>query len=231
MRLKLAGIAILGLVLGLTGLVVFMPHAPVHAQVSTTYPTTTTTAVWIPETACSGATTGTAGAGNATDILAGSGGARVFRLSATNASSSINTFTCVFQIPYLKFIQGPIGAVTITSIDVPVSTQTTQPTSITTPTFKSFTLPPPVDPETANSATFVAQGGTITIAPTTAQFAAYTPVSAGQFFNLRVNLGTPEVIGNQWETYQLVLVFNQSASAASLQEIPGFYVNLANYLF
>lgn len=216
------------LVLVLLAISLFAPVA--HAQVSTTgYPTVLTTAVWVPETACSSATTGTAGAGNATDILGGSGGVRVHRSSATNASGSTNTITCVFNIPFLK--PQNTAVVTIMSIDFLVSTQTTQPTSVTTPTFKSFTTPAPADPETANSATFVAQGGTITITPTTAQFAAYTPVAAGQFFTLRVNFGTPEPVINQFETYQLVIPFVQSASAASLQETPGFYVNLAQYLF
>lgn len=200
-----------------------------RAQVSTTYPTATTMQFWIPETACVGATTGTAGAGNATDILAGSGGVRVYRVGATAASSSVNTFTCAFQLPFIKPTSGQ--AVGITSIDFLVSTQTTQPTSTTLATLKSFIPPNPVDPETANSATFVAQGGTLTQAPSSAQLAAYSAVAAGQFFTVRTSLGTIKYVTNPLETFQLVMTFNQSASAISIQETPGFYVNVAMWLF
>lgn len=177
---------------------------------------------FVPETACSGATSGTAGSGNATDIVAGSGGARVFRLSATNAGASANTFTCIFQVP--SRLTAGKGA-TITDITFLVSTQTTQPTSITLPTLKSFTAPQATDPETANSATFSTAGGTITQTPTSAQFAAYTAVSAGQFYTVKASLGTPILVNNDLQVFQFVIVFNQSASAASLQETPGFYVH------
>jgi hypothetical protein len=178
---------------------------------------------WVPETACGGGTSGTGGSGNATDILATSGGARVFRLSATNAGASNNTFTCVFNVPFSKLTAG--HGVVINDITFLVSTQTTQPTSITLPTLKSFTPPAPIDPETANSATFVTAGGTITQAPTSTQFAAYSPVSAGQFFSVKASLGTPAAVNTDLQTFQFVIVFAQSASAASLQEVPGFYVH------
>lgn len=202
----------------------------VFAQVNSTYSTTTPTMqFWVPETACSSSTTGTVGAGNATDILGGSGGVRVHRSAATAAAASIQTIVCNFQIPFIKWTAGQ--AVSVTSIDFLNSSQTTQPTSLTTPTLKTFTPPAPIDPETANSATFVAAGGTITVTPTSAQYAAYTPVAAGQFFTIRVNLATPVAVVSPLQTFQLTMIFNQSASAISIQETPGFYVNTANYLF
>jgi hypothetical protein len=181
--------------------------------------------LFIPESACSGAVTGTAGSGNATDILAGSGGARVFRLSSTNAGASVDTFTCIFTVPS-RLTAGK--GVTITDLVFLVSDQTTQATSVTTPTLKSFTAPLAVDPETANSATFVAAGGTITFTPTTAQFAAYTPVSAGQFFTIRAILGTPQVVNTDLQVFQAVFVLSQSASAAMVLETPGFFVHYNN---
>lgn len=186
------------------------------------FPNASDETFWVPETACSGATSGTAGSGNATDILAGSGGVRVFRLSATNASSSANTFTCVFTVP-TKLTSGK--GFSITDITILVSTQTTQPTSVTLPTVKQFTVPAAVDPETANSATFTAYCGTITQAPTSAQFAAYTPVSAGQFFSIKATCGTPVFLNTDLQMVQYVIVFNQSASAASLQEVAGLVVH------
>ena len=207
----------------------FMAMKSVHAQVSTTYPTITNVGFWVPETACFGGTTGTVGSGNATDILAGSGGARVYRVSATAAGASSNTFTCNFNIPFVKPSAGQ--AVAITDITFLVSSQTTQPTSITLPTLKSWQPPTPVDPETANSATFVTAGGTLTLAPTSAQFAAYSPVSAGQFFSVKASLGTPIYVTSDLQTFQFVIVFNQSAAAISIQETPGFYVHCSEWLF
>lgn len=190
-----------------------------------TVPTSTLTDAyfWVPESACAGATTGTVGSGNATDIVAGgSGGARVYRVSATNASGSANTFTCYFSLPS-RLTAGK--GFTITDIEFYVSTQTTQPTSITTPTLKASTAPGYADPETASSATFTTVGGTLTLAPTSAQFAAYSAVSAGQWYTLHVILGTPYIMNTDRTMLQFVIVFNQSASAASLQETPGFYVH------
>ncbi len=181
--------------------------------------------LFVPETACSGAVTGTAGAGNATDIVVGSGGVRVFRLSSTAAGASVDTFTCVFTVPS-RLTAGK--GVTITDLVFLVSDQTTQATSVTTPTLKSFTAPLAVDPETANSATFVNAGGTITFAPTTAQFAAYTAVAAGQFFTIRAILGTPQVVNTDLQVFQAVFVLSQSASAAMVLETPGFFVHYTN---
>lgn len=180
---------------------------------------------FVPETSCFGATTGTAGSGNATDILTGSGGVRVYRVSATAASSSANTFTCVFSVPG-RLTTGK--GITITDVTAVVSCQTTQPTTITLPTLKTFTAPAAVDPETANSATFVTAGGTITQTPTSAQFAAYTPVAAGQFFTVKASLGTPVLVNTDLQTFQFVIVFNQSASAISIQELAGLYVHYNN---
>lgn len=177
---------------------------------------------WVPATACGGATSGTADTGNATDIVATSGGARVFRLAATAASSSANTFTCVFNIPS-RILSGK--GVKITDITFLVSTQTTQPTSVTTPTLKSFTPPAAASSETASSATFSTFGGTITMTPTSAQFAGLAAVNAGQWYSLKASLGTPVYTNTDMQTFQFVIVFNQSASAASLQETPGFYVH------
>lgn len=180
---------------------------------------------WVSESACSGATTGTTGSGNATDILAGSGGLRVYRLSATAASSSANTFTCQFSPPS-RLTTGK--GITINDIVFLVSTQTTQPTTITLPTLKSFVAPVAVDPETANSATFVTAGGTVTQTPTSTQFAAYTAVAAGQFFTVKASLGTPIAANTDLQVFQFVIVFNQSASAISIQETPGFFVHYTN---
>lgn len=191
-------------------------------RVAGIFPIISDWSMFVPETACGGAVTGTAGSGNATDIVALSGGARVFRLSNTNASGSTNTFTCIFNVPS-KITAG--HGFTINDITFLVSTQTTQPTSVTLPTLKSFSPPAAVDPETANSATFVTAGGTLTLAPTSAQFAAYTAVAAGQFFSLKISLGTPVLVNTDLQTFQLVIPFVQSASAAGVQETPGFYVH------
>lgn len=186
------------------------------------FPLVTDYYYWVPESACSGAVTGTGGSGNATDILAGSGGARVFRLSSTNAGASTDTFTCVFVLPS-RLTTGK--GTTINDITFLVSDQTTMATSVTLPTFKSFTAPAAVDPETANSATFVAAGGTITQAPTSTQFAAYTAVNAGQFYTIKASLGTPVVLNNDLQVFQFVIAIAQSASAAMVLETPGFYVH------
>ena len=181
--------------------------------------------LFIPETACGGAVTGTAGSGNATDIVATSGGARVFRLSSTNAGASVDTFTCIFTLPS-RLTAGK--GVTITDLTFLVSDQTTQATSVTLPTLKTFTAPAAVDPETANSATFVTAGGTITQTPTSAQFAAYTAVSAGQFFTIKAALGTPVAVNTDLQVFQVVWVLSQSASAAMVLETPGFFVHYSN---
>lgn len=181
--------------------------------------------LFIPESACSGAVTGTAGSGNATDILAGSGGARVFRLSSTNAGASTDTFTCIFTVPS-RLTSGK--GVTITDLTFLVSDQTTQATSVTLPTLKTFTAPAAVDPETANSATFVTAGGTITQTPTSTQFAAYTAVAAGQFFTIKAALGTPVAVNTDLQVFQVVWVLAQSASAAMILETPGFFVHYSN---
>jgi len=176
--------------------------------------------------ACIGSTTGTAGAGNATVVL--SGGAVVYRVSATAASSSANTFTCMLQVPS-RTTSGK--GITITDIAMLVSTQTTQPTSLTLTTIKSFTPPAASSSMTANSATFVAAGGTISTIPTSAQFAALTAVAAGQFFTIDNVMGTPFTPAADYTTLQLVIVFNQSASAISIQEALGFNVHyIANSL-
>jgi hypothetical protein len=151
---------------------------------------------------------------------------RVFRLSATAASASNNTFTCTFSVPG-RLTTG--RGVTITDITFLVSSQTTQPTSITLPTLKTATAPAAVDPETANSATFVTAGGTVTQAPSSAQFAAYSPVAAGQFFSVKASLGTPVLVNTDLQMFQFVIVFAQSASAISIQETPGFFVHYQNY--
>jgi hypothetical protein len=181
--------------------------------------------LFIPENACGGAVTGTVGSGNATDIVTAVGGARVFRLSSTAAGASVDTFTCVFTVPS-RLTAGK--GVTITDLVFLVSDQTTQATSVTTPTLKSFTAPLAVDPETANSATFVTAGGTITFAPTTGQFAAYTPVAAGQYFTIKATLGTPIAVNNDLQVFQVVWVLSQSASAAMVLETPGFFVHYNN---
>jgi hypothetical protein len=83
--------------------------------------------------------------------------------------------------------------------------------------------------ETANSATFVTAGGTITIVPTSAQFATFSPVTAGQFYTVDGVLGTPLAISADYTQVQLVIVFAQSASAISIQEFPGFFVHYNYY--
>lgn len=182
---------------------------------------------FIGEANCTGATTGTAGSGNATDILAGSGGARVFRVSATNAASSANTITCTFSIPSYR-ITANKGCL-LTDITLVVSPQTTIPTSITLPTLKTFSVPAAAASETANSATFVTAGGTLTILPTSANFAALSAVNAGQFYSIKTTLGTPIFVNTDLQMFQYTIVFNQSASAASLQEVPGLFAHCTNY--
>lgn len=175
---------------------------------------------------CIGSTTGTAGAGNATVVL--SGGAVVYRVSATAASGSSNTFTCTFQVPS-RTTAGK--GVTITDVAMLVSTQTTQPTSLTLTTIKSFVPPAASSSQTANSATFVTSGGTISTVPTSTQFAALTAVAAGQFYTIDNVFGTPFTPAADYTTLQLVIVFVQSASAISIQEALGFNVHyIANTL-
>jgi hypothetical protein len=179
--------------------------------------------------ACIGSTTGTAGAGNASVVL--SGGAVVYRVSATAASSSANTFTCTFQLPN-RTTAGK--SYTITDIAALVSLQTTLPTSITLPTVKTFVAPVAAAVETLNSATFVTTGGTVSIVPTSAQIAAGTVSAvgaAGQFFTIDSILGTPFTPTADYTTFQFVVLFNQSASAISIQELLGFNVHyIANAL-
>lgn len=181
---------------------------------------------YIGEATCTGSTTGTAGSGNATDILTGSGGARVYRVSATNASSSANTFVCNFNVPArLTANKGCL----LTDVTFLVSPQTTIPTSITLPTLKTFTVPAAAATETANSATFVTSGGTLAILPTSANFATFAAVSAGQFYSIKTTLGTPVFVNTDLQQFQYTIVFNQSASAASLQETPGLVAHCTNY--
>ena len=175
-------------------------------------------------TNCIGATSGTAGTGNATSVL--SGGAIVYRLSATAAGASNNTLTCAFQIPS-RITAG--RQITITDIALEVSAQTTIPTSITLPTVKTWVAPTAASTETANSATFVTSGGTITTIPTSAQFATFTAVTAGQFYTVDIILGTPFAVVSDYTQVQLVIVFAQSASAISIQEFPGFFVHYNYY--
>lgn len=179
-------------------------------------------AFFIPASACGGGVSGTAGAGNATDIVALAGGMRVFRLSNTAAGPSTNTFTCTFQVPTrLTTNRGVI----INDLTLLVSTQTTQPTSVTTSTLKSSTAPAAVDPETASSATFVNQGGVVTMVPTSGQFAAYAAVAAGQFYSLKASLAAPISVITDLQTFIVTFTFAQAGSAAGIQEIPGFYVH------
>jgi hypothetical protein len=186
------------------------------------FPVVSDWSFWVPESACGGAVSGTGGSGNATDIVALSGGLRVFRLSNTNAGASTNTFTCTFEIPS-KVSAGKLAY--ITDIAFLVSPQTTIPTSIGTPTVKTYTAPAPSATPTANSATFVAYGGTITTVPTSTQFAALSAVNAGQFYTVDVVCGTPAVLPADLTGIQLVIAFGQTASSAGVQETPGFFVH------
>ncbi len=151
----------------------------------------------------------------------------MFRVSATNASSSANTFTCNFSLPVYRTTTNK-GCL-LTDITFLVSAQSTIPTSITLPTLKTFSIPAAAASETANSATFVTAGGTLTILPTSANFAALAAVNAGQFYSIKTSLGTPVFVNTDLQQFQYTIVFNQSASAASLQETPGLIAHCTEY--
>lgn len=181
---------------------------------------------FVPPSACSDAIgTGSAGTGNNTMILDGS--VPAYKGSSTASAATI-TISCTITVPVTRLTAGK--GLTINSIDIMYSPQTTTATSQTLSTFASFTAPTAAASETNSSATLVAAGGTVTQVPVVGS-ANLTALSAGQYYTTRAVLGTPVAVNNALQTFVVTFAFSQSASAIQIITTPGLWVNVSQDVF
>lgn len=176
---------------------------------------------------CFEAASANAGSGDGTFVLNGSSPGMVALKGILSASgAATNLFTCNINIP--THVTSGHGVVQVLDITWLVSTVTTQPTSITTVTFKSNTAPAAAGTETASSATMVdLTGGGTTLLPTSTQFAALSPSTAGQLFSIKETFTANPSLNTDITQNSASIGFAQSAASAQTVLLSGVKVHYA----
>lgn len=176
---------------------------------------------------CFEAASANAGSGDGTFVLNGSSPGMVALKGILSASGAgTNLFTCNINIP--THTTSGHGVVQVLDITWIVSTVTTQPTSITTVAFKSNTAPAAASSETASSATMVdLTGGGTTLLPTSSQFAALSPSTAGQLFSIKETFTANPALNADITQNTASIGFAQSAASAQTVLLSGVKVHYA----